>query len=147
MAILRTFRLLVVEDDPAYRFLIQKAFSGRGKEARWDLTVAKDGEEALHILFEEENKSVPLPDLILLDWNLPKVSGGEVLQRVKQHQDLRKIPVLVFSASEADRDIHAAYDNHANGFITKPEDGEALAATVQAIERFWIAARLPKVLR
>ena len=147
MAILRTFRLLVVEDDPAYRFLVQKAFSGREKEVRWDLTVAKDGEEALHILFEEENKAVPLPDLILLDWNLPKVSGSEVLQRVKQHRELRKIPVLVFSASEADTDIHTAYQNHANGFITKPGGEEALAAIVQAIEQFWIAARLPKVLR
>ena len=147
MAIVRTIRLLVVEDNPAYIYLIQKAFSGRGEQTRWDLTVAIDGEEALHVLFEEENKKVPLPDLILLDWNLPKVSGGEVLQRVKQHQELRRIPVLVFSASEADRDIQAAYNNHANGFITKPGGAEALAAIVEAIERFWIAVRLPTVLR
>jgi chemotaxis family two-component system response regulator Rcp1 len=147
MTILRTIRLLVVEDDPGYLYLIQKAFSDRVEETRWDLTVATDGEEALHVLFEEENKTVPLPDLILMDWNLPKLSGGEVLQRIKQHQELRRIPVLIFSASEADRDIHAAYDNYANGFITKPGGDEALAATVQAIERFWIAARLPRVLR
>ncbi len=147
MANLRTFRLLVVEDDPAYRFLVQKAFSGRGEKARWDLTVAKDGEEALHILFEEENQSIPLPDLILLDWNLPKVSGNEVLQRIKQHQELRKIPVLVFSASEADTDIHTAYQNHANGFITKPGGEAALASIVEAIEQFWIAVSLPKVQR
>jgi chemotaxis family two-component system response regulator Rcp1 len=147
MTFLRTIRLLVVEDNPAYLYLIQKAFSGRREQTRWELTVAIDGEEALHVLFEEENKSVPLPDLILLDWNLPNVSGGEVLQRVKQHQELRRIPVLVFSASEADRDIHAAYNNHANGFITKPGGDEALSATVEAIERFWIALRLPKVQR
>jgi len=147
MTILRTIRLLVVEDDPGYLYLIQKAFSDRVEETRWDLTVATDGEEALHVLFEEENKTVPLPDLILMDWNLPKLSGGEVLQRIKQHQELRRIPVLIFSASEADRDIHAAYDNYANGIITKPGGDEALAATVQAIERFWIAARLPRVLR
>jgi CheY-like chemotaxis protein len=147
MAILRTIRLLVVEDNPAYLYLIQKAFSDRREQTRWELTVAIDGEEALHVLFKEENKRVPLPDLILLDWNLPKLSGGEVLQRVKQHQELRRIPVLVLSASEADRDIHAAYDNHANGFITKPGGDEALSATVEAIERFWIALRLPKVQR
>ena len=147
MDILRTIRLLVVEDNPAYLYLIQKAFSDRREQTRWELTVATDGEEALHVLFEKENKSVPLPDLILLDWNLPKLSGGEVLQRVKQHQQLRRIPVLVLSASEADRDIHAAYDNHANGFITKPWGDEALSATVEAIERFWVALRLPKVLR
>ena len=147
MAILRTFRLLVVEDDPAYRFLVQKAFSGRMEQTRWELTVATNGEEALDVLFEEENKSVPLPDLILLDWNLPKLSGREVLQRVKQNQELRRIPVLVLSASEADRDIHAAYDNHANGFITKPGGDEALSATVEAIEGFWIALSLPKVQR
>jgi CheY-like chemotaxis protein len=147
MAVLRTIRLLVVEDSPAYLYLIQKAFSGRAGQTRWDLTIAMDGEAALHVLFEEENKSVPLPDLILLDWNLPKLSGGEVLQRVKQHQELRRIPVLVFSSSEADRDIHAAYDNHANGFITKPGGEAALSATVEAIEQFCIAVRLPKVLR
>jgi chemotaxis family two-component system response regulator Rcp1 len=147
MAILRTIRLLVVEDNPAYLYLIQKAFSDRRDQTRWELTVAKDGEDALHVLFEEEKKSVPLPDLILLDWDLPNVSGGEVLQRLKQHQELRRIPVLVFSASAADKDVHAAYNNHANGFLTKPGGDEELSATVEAIERFWIAVRLPKVLR
>ena len=148
MSSTRTIRLLVVEDSPAFRYLIQEAFSDRGEQVRWALTVAKDGEEALHLLFEEENESIPLPDLILLDWNLPKVTGGEVLRRIKQHQKLRRIPVLVFSSSEAEEDIHAAYDDHANGYITKPGTSEALAAIVETIERFWIAvAQLPKVLR
>jgi two-component system, chemotaxis family, response regulator Rcp1 len=145
MAILRTISLLVVEDNPAHLHHIQKAFSGREEQTRWDLTVAMDGEEALRVLFEEENQSVPLPDLILLNWNLPRVSGREVLQRVKQHQEFRRIPVLVFSTSAAD--VHAAYDSHANGFITKPGIDESLEAAVEAIERFWIAAQLPKVLR
>jgi chemotaxis family two-component system response regulator Rcp1 len=88
------------------------------------------------------------PDLILLDWNLPKIDGNEVLRRVKQHQRLRRIPVLVFSSSEADTDVHEAYDNHANGYITKPWTIDVLAATVEAIELFWTAtARLPKVVR
>jgi CheY-like chemotaxis protein len=144
----RIIRLLVVEDSPGYLYLVTDAFSDRGEKIRWELTVAKDGEEALALLFDEENTNLPLPDLILLDWNLPKVTGSEVLSRLKQDQKLRRIPVLVFSTSEADADIHAAYDNHANGYITKPGNSEALAAIVETIERFWIAvAQLPKVAR
>jgi CheY-like chemotaxis protein len=140
--------LLVVEDTPSYLYLIQKAFHSRQGEIRWELTVAEDGERALHLLFEEEAESVPLPDLILLDWNLPKVSGSEVLRRIKEHSKLRRIPVLVFSTSKEDEDIHAAYDSHANGYITKPDSGDMLATIVETIERFWVTiARLPKVLR
>ena len=144
---LRTIRLLVVEDSPSFQYLLREAFSSRD-EIRWELTIAADGEKALRLLFEEEDENVPLPNLILLDWNLPKVSGSEVLQRIKQHDKLRRIPVLVFSSSEADEDIHTAYDNHANGYINKPLTGKALADIVETIERFWIAvAQLPKVAR
>jgi chemotaxis family two-component system response regulator Rcp1 len=144
---LRTIRLLVVEDSLSFQYLLREAFRTRD-EIRWELTIAKDGEEALHILFEEENENVPLPDLILLDWNLPKISGSEVLQRIKLHHKLRRIPVLVFSSSEADEDIHTAYDNHANGYINKPLSAEALGAIVETMERFWIGvAQLPKVAR
>ena len=145
----RTIRLLVVEDNPAYLFLVQKAFKDRRRgQTRWEVTVAKDGEEALNVLFREENNGALLPDLVLLDWNLPKVTGSEVLQRVKEHPRLRRMPILVFSSSEADDDIHAAYDNHANGYIVKPADGDALAEIVETIERFWIAiVRLPKIAK
>ena len=145
--LLRTIRLLVVEDSPSFRYLIHDAFSSHG-EIRWELTVAEDGETALRLLFEEENENVPLPNLILLDWNLPKVSGNEVLQRIKLDNKLRRIPVLVFSSSEADEDIHTAYDNHANGYINKPLSAEALGAIVETMERFWVGvAQLPKVAR
>ena len=88
---LPTIRLLVVEDSPAYLYLIQKEFRKRAAHTNWDLTVAKDGEEALHLLFEEEEGgAAALPDLILLDWNPPKVSGRDVLRRVKEHGSLRK---------------------------------------------------------
>ncbi len=143
----QTVRLLVVEDSELYRYLIQKAFSSR-EGIRWELTLAQDGEQAVKFLFEEERTNAPLPDLILLDWILPKLSGSELLQRIKKHEKLRKIPVLVFSSSEADRDIHEAYDRHANGYITKPASAEVLDKIVETIEQFWIAvAKLPKVLR
>jgi len=144
----RVIRLLVVEDSPGYQYLVTEAFRDRGEKIQWELTVAQDGEEALALLFDEENNNLPLPDLILLDWNLPRVTGSEVLRRLKQDRLLRRIPILVFSTSEEDADVHAAYDNHANGYITKPGTSEALAAIVETIERFWIAvAQLPKVER
>lgn len=87
--LLRTIRLLVVEDSLSFQYLLRQAFSTRD-EIRWELTIAKDGEEALHMLFEEENENVPLPNLIVLDWNLPKISGSEVLQRIKRHERLRR---------------------------------------------------------
>jgi chemotaxis family two-component system response regulator Rcp1 len=147
MTTVRTIRLLVIEDNPAYRYLIEKAFGDRVGQIRWVLTLAVTGEEALHVLFEEETNNAPLPDIILLDWNLPKVSGGEVLHRVKEHTQLRKIPILVLSSSDADSDILTAYDNHANGYITKPWEFATLEAIVEAMERFWIAVQLPKVAR
>jgi two-component system, chemotaxis family, response regulator Rcp1 len=148
MASTRIIRLLVVEDSPGYLHLVTRAFSDRGEEIRWELTVAKDGEEALALLFDEENNNLPLPELILLDWNLPKVSGSEVLSRIKEDRKLRRIPVLVFSTSEAEADVHAAYDNHANGYVTKPGNTDALAAVVETIERFWITvAALPRATR
>jgi CheY-like chemotaxis protein len=135
MDAIRTVRMLVVEDDPGYQYLVQRAFGERGEETRWELTVAKNGEEALQGLFDETARR---PDLILLDWNLPKVSGDEVLRRVKRHKLLREIPVLVFSSSTSEEDIGAAYDEHANGYIVKPGGLDALEAVVKRIERFWI---------
>ncbi len=107
----QTIRLLIVEDSESYLYIIQKAFSSR-KGIRWELTVAHDGEQAINLLFGEDRTNAPLPDLILTDWHLSKVSGSDLLQRIKKHENLRKIPVLVFSSSEADRDIHDAYDNY-----------------------------------
>jgi two-component system response regulator len=137
----------VVEDDPAYLSLVRRAFSARGKDTDWELTVVKDGEEALRLLFGEDDDNFPLPDLILLDWNLPKVTGYDVLRRVKSHRRFRRIPILVFSTSDAEDDIHDAYDCHANGYITKPGDVDELAAIVEMIERFWGAVQHPKVVR
>jgi len=143
----QTIRILVVEDNEAYLYLIQKAFSSRD-EVMWQLTVAHDGEEAIRLLFDEEKADEPLPDLILLDWHLPGISGSELLRRMKAHEKLHRIPILVFSSSDAESDIHDAYDNHANGYITKPVGADVLAQIVETIEQFWVAvARLPKAIR
>ena len=143
----QTIRLLVVEDNEAYLYLIQKAFSSRDGVI-WQLTIAHDGEEAIKLLFEEEIPHESLPDLILLDWHLPKISGSALLRRIKEHEKLHRIPILVFSSSDAESDIHDAYDNHANGYITKPGGADVLAQIVETIEQFWIAvAKLPKVVR
>jgi CheY-like chemotaxis protein len=92
----------------------------------------------MNILFEEDAHAA-LPDLVLLDWKLPGLSGNDVLLRLRAHQDLRKIPVLVFSTSGEDEDVHSAYRAHANGYIKKPSDADALNTVVESIEQFWTA--------
>jgi CheY-like chemotaxis protein len=135
----RAVRLLVVEDNTPYLHLIRTAFeNGKGTQ-KWELSEAKDGEEALSIVLGGEGRTSYIPDLILLDWNLPKISGSEVLQRIKAHVEFRKIPILVFSSSRAERDVHEAYGHHANGFITKPGDLNVLFEVAKAIEIFWVA--------
>jgi len=143
----RKLRLLVVEDDPAYLYLIRRAFSQRTEDIRWELMIAEDGAQALSALLDEDAEGVPLPELVLLDWNLPRVTGSEVLRRAKEHENLRKIPILVFSASSETEDIHTAYSYHANGYFTKPADPDLLAEVVETIERFWTTAELPRILR
>jgi two-component system, chemotaxis family, response regulator Rcp1 len=91
-----TIRLLVVEDDDAYPYLIRKAFSIPPEKTRWELTVATDGQEALDLLFKEENEQTPLPDLILLDWKPPKVNGDKVLRTVSCTKDYEKCPSWYF---------------------------------------------------
>jgi DNA-binding response OmpR family regulator len=128
-----------VEDSFQYLQLIREAFLNRKGAHKWDLQVAEDGEKALRIIMEDEKLGGFAPDIILLDWNLPKISGSEVLQRVKAHEELKKIPVLVFSTSDSERDIHEAYGYHANGYITKPMDLDVLYQIAEAIEAFWVA--------
>jgi len=135
----KPIRVMIVEDNEATAYLIKKAFSERGEKVDWDLCFAKDGEEALDCLFRRGHyAAASRPDFVLLDWNLPKVSGKEVLHLLKSDEDLRTIPVLVFSGSQADEDVHAAYDGHANGYILKPGEMDALCAVIDSIESFWV---------
>jgi len=129
-----------VEDDEPSAYLIKRAFAERTAKVEWDLCFAKDGQDALECLHANgtAQENGPPPDLVLLDWNLPKVSGGEVLRALKTSEQLRTVPVLVFSASQEETDIRDAYNGHANGFIPKPSDIEDLYAVIENIENFWV---------
>jgi CheY-like chemotaxis protein len=115
---------------------------------RWELIEAEDGEQAIQILRAEEQQHQTLPEIILLDWHLPRVTGGEVLRFAKEHEALRRIPVLIFSRSKADDDIRDAYSAHANAYLIKPDDADLLAEIVKLIEDFWTThVRISKVAR
>lgn len=139
----RPIEILLVEDNPGDVRLTREALH-EAKMAN-NLHVAGDGVEALHFLRrEEEHAGAPRPDLILLDLNLPKKSGREVLEEVKEDPDLRRIPVVVLTTSEAEQDIVRSYELHANAYVKKPVDFGSFIDVVRAIEDFWFSVvRLP----
>ncbi|MFI5296354.1 MAG: response regulator [Thermodesulfovibrionales bacterium] len=110
-----------------------------------ELHVVLDGSEAIEFLKRKSDyKDAHRPDLILLDWNLPKMSGHEVLSVIKSDPDLKTIPVIVFSDSQADKDITEAYSLHANSFITKPVNFEKFSQAIRSLEEFWFeVVKLP----
>lgn len=129
--------VLLVEDNPGDIRLVQEAF----KDGRFDgrLHVVHDGEEALAFLRREQPyENSPRPSFILLDLNLPRKGGHEVLAEVKHNESLRRIPVFILSTSTAGDDIVHAYDLHANCYIPKPVDLDKLAQMSQRIEAFWL---------
>ncbi|MBA2544652.1 MAG: response regulator [Deltaproteobacteria bacterium] len=131
--------ILLVEDNPADVRLTQEAL--REGKVRNNLSVARDGEEALAFL---RRADTPRPDLILLDLNLPRRDGREVLEEIKNDPDLKTIPVVVLTSSEADADVIKSYALHANCYITKPVDLEQFIKVVKSIDDFWLAiVRLP----
>jgi two-component system, chemotaxis family, response regulator Rcp1 len=135
----RPVEILLVEDNPADVRLTEEALS-EGKVANV-LRVAEDGVVALEML---RRKDVPAPDLILLDLNLPRKSGQEVLREIKDDPDLRRIPVVVLTTSSAERDILRSYELHANCYITKPVDLAQFLTVVKQIDDFWLTVvRLP----
>jgi CheY-like chemotaxis protein len=137
-------KILLVEDNPGDVRLTMEALK-EGKILN-EISVAEDGVEAIAYL-RRVGKYVeaPRPDLILLDLNLPKKDGREVLEEIKGDTDLKKIPVVVLTTSAAERDILRAYDLHANCYITKPVDLEQFIRVVQSIEDFWLTiVKLPQ---
>ncbi len=139
---LAPFRILLVEDNPNDIEITRRALE-RG-QVKNELTVARDGQEALDILFQKVAGDGSLPGLILLDLNLPKVDGREVLSRIKTHPQLKRIPVIVLTTSTREEDIVRTYDLGVNTFISKPVRFEDFIKVVSAIQEYWIViATLP----
>jgi two-component system, chemotaxis family, response regulator Rcp1 len=129
--------ILLVEDNPGDARLTREAL--RDAKVRNNLHVAPDGVEALAFLRRQgKHTTVPKPDLILLDLNLPRKDGREVLEEIKQDDQLRHIPVVILTTSQAERDIAESYRLRANAYVTKPVDLEQFLNVVQAIEHFWL---------
>jgi CheY-like chemotaxis protein len=129
--------ILLVEDNKGDVGLIEEVFEEA--KIRNNLYIAEDGEEAmLHLHGEGKFLGSPRPDIILLDLNLPKKDGREVLREIKEDSNLKKIPVVILTTSNAEKDILRAYDLHANAYITKPLDFDQFIKVVESIESFWL---------
>lgn len=133
----------MIEDNPGDVRLTQEAFRETGADI--DLQVVMDGVEAVAYLQKErEYVDKPTPDLILLDLNLPKWGGKQVLEKIKKDDKLLRIPVVVLTTSNASADVLASYDLHANCFINKPVDFDNFFQIINGIQQFWLqTATLP----
>jgi two-component system, chemotaxis family, response regulator Rcp1 len=136
-------QILLVEDNPGdVRLTIEALREGKVHN---DLAVASDGEEALAYLRQTGKfADAPRPDVVLLDLNLPRKDGREVLAEIKADENLKRIPVVVLTTSRAEQDVLASYALHANCYITKPVDMEQFITVVRSIEDFWFTiVKLP----
>lgn len=140
---MNSIEILLIEDNPADIELTRQALSTGKIKNR--LTVIMDGEEALQFLFKQDSHQQAItPDIILLDLNLPKINGREILHALKSEPALASIPVIVLSSSEAAADIQQSYRLHANCFISKPVRFEDFMEVIRMVETFWIdIVRLP----
>jgi CheY-like chemotaxis protein len=136
-------QILLVEDDPGDVLMTREAFEDN--QVATTLHVVSDGAEALAFLRKEgEHDGAPTPDLVLLDLNLPRVDGREVLAAVKEDEELRQIPIVVLTTSEAEEDVLRSYALHANAYVTKPVDFERFIEVVRKIDDFFVGVvRLP----
>ena len=139
----KPIEILLVEDNPGDVRLVEEALK-EGK-VRNALHVVYDGVEAITFLRQQgEYTGIPRPDLILLDLNLPRKDGREVLAEIKEDEDLKRIPVVVLTTSQSEIDILKSYNLHANCYITKPVDLEQFLGVVKSIEDFWLTVvKLP----
>jgi chemotaxis family two-component system response regulator Rcp1 len=134
--------ILLVEDSPSDVRLIREALKQTPLEVQ--ITLARDGVEAMEYLRQSENGLVNRPDIILLDLNLPRKNGREVLAEVKAAPRLKQIPVLIMTSSKADEDVKQAYNLNANCYIAKPANLQEYVDVVRSIENFWfVTATLP----
>jgi CheY-like chemotaxis protein len=139
----RSIEILLVEDSPSDTDLTVEALAGAKVANR--LSTVDDGVKALAFLRREvPYADAPRPDLILLDLNLPRKDGREVLAEIKADEALRHIPVVVLTSSQAEQDVVRAYALHANCYITKPVDFQQFLAVVKSVENFWLSiVKLP----
>jgi CheY-like chemotaxis protein len=135
--------VLLVEDDPGDVLITKEAFAEN--KVRNQLSVVSDGVNALQFLRREGGYAdAPRPDLILLDLNLPRMDGHEVLAKIKSDSDLQRIPVVVLTTSDAEEDVLRSYDLHANAYVTKPVDFERFLGVVRQIDDFFVTVvKLP----
>lgn len=135
--------ILHVEDDPRDAKLLQETIDGAGSDI--EVSLASNGQRAFDALLARDVDG-DVPDLILLDYHLPDLSGQEVLHRLKNHPDLCRIPVVVFSDSDTERTIRTMYDAHANAYIVKPDTLDGYEQIVDSLELFWgSVSELPRV--
>jgi CheY-like chemotaxis protein len=133
---MKNAHILLVEDNEGDIVLTQEVFKSSGLSN--PISIARDGEEALDFLYQRNKLSgAERPDLILMDINIPKINGKEVLIIIKKDNDLKTIPVIMLSTSSDDRDILESYRNHANCFITKPINFDEFSKAVVEIKKFW----------
>jgi two-component system, chemotaxis family, response regulator Rcp1 len=139
-------QVLLVEDSPGDVRLTQEAFQGANPSVH--LNVASDGVEAMAFLRNEGvHSDAPRPDLILLDLNMPRMDGREVLAQIKQHGVLKTIPTVILTTSDADADVERSYRLQANCYLRKPVQLDAFERLVQSINNFWLTdVRLPRQL-
>lgn len=139
----RAIDILLVEDDPGDELITREAFEHNKLKNR--LHVAHDGEEGLDYLYRRGKfGDAPRPDLILLDLNLPKYDGRQLLEKIKSDPDLARIPVVVLTTSSAEEDILRSYKLHANAYVTKPVDLDQFMKAVRQIDEFFVqVVRLP----
>jgi len=135
----KPLEILSVEDNKGDIGLITEFFID--SKIRTNLYIAEDGEEVIQFLYAEDKfLGSHSPDLIILDWNLPKKSGLEVLREIKANSNLKNIPVIILTTSSAETDISQAYDQHANAYLIKPIDFDEFVRIIKAIEDFWFQA-------
>lgn len=133
----KSIYILLVEDNPADADLAVEILQSANEDI--DVSVAKDGIEALELLENDGNwRDVGRPTLIVLDLNLPRKDGRQVLAVIKSHDLLRRIPVVILSSSDSDRDVTSCYQLGANCYIAKPGDLHAYRAVVRCLEEFWV---------
>lgn len=129
-----TIKVLLVEDSQADARLIKEVF--RDEKIMVDLDIARDGEEAMEYLLSEGNN----PDLVILDLNLPRKDGREVLAEIKENKSLRTIPVVILTTSQSEEDILKSYKLNANCYVTKPIDLDQFIKIIKSLDEFWFSA-------